>query len=40
MKDILDEIVANKRMEVARQKEAVSLKQLIDLCDLSFLPSV
>ncbi|MBO5251165.1 MAG: indole-3-glycerol phosphate synthase TrpC [Bacteroidaceae bacterium] len=35
MKDILDEIVANKRMEVARQKEAVSLKQLIDLCDLS-----
>ncbi|MBQ7350454.1 MAG: indole-3-glycerol phosphate synthase TrpC [Bacteroides sp.] len=38
MKDILDEIVANKRMEVARQKEAVSLKQLADLCDLPAVP--
>ena len=35
MKDILEEIIAHKRMEVARQKEAVNLKQLIRLCDLS-----
>ena len=33
MKDILEEIITHKRMEVARQKEAVSLKQLIRLCD-------
>ena len=39
MKDILEKIIAHKRMEVARQKEAVSLKQLIRLCDLS-VPAV
>lgn len=33
MKDILEEIIAYKRIEVAAQKEAVSIEQLIRLCD-------
>ncbi|MBQ8442163.1 MAG: indole-3-glycerol phosphate synthase TrpC [Bacteroides sp.] len=39
MKDILEEIIAHKRIEIARQKEAIGMKQLIDRCDLS-APSV
>ena len=39
MKDILEEIIAHKRIEIARQKEAIDMKQLIDRCDLS-APSI
>ena len=39
MKDILEEIIAHKRIEIARQKEAIDMKQLIDRCDLS-VPSI
>lgn len=39
MKDILEEIITHKRMEVARQKEAVDVRQLIRLCD-SAAPAV
>ena len=31
-KDILQDIIANKRIEVARQKQAVSLQNLMALC--------
>ena len=33
MKDILEEIIAHKRIEVARQKEVVDVRQLTCLCD-------
>lgn len=33
MKDILDEIVKNKRIEVTLQKEVISIDQLVRLCD-------
>lgn len=33
MKDILDEIVKNKRVEVERQKEVISIDRLVRLCD-------
>lgn len=39
MKDILEEIIAYKRMEVALQKEAVSIDRLVSLCDFN-APSI